>query len=158
MQQSFKYFEQEGSVFFLKGQKVYYYSLSLLAFAAAIALFLSGLNQGARFVAALFAFVGCIGILRSTGKASFDIASRQIFVKATAFSTEKVYSFTSFDHFLISKMSAVFIPLNVSAIMILEESGREKRIMLRQGFFFTRPMQRLTEELGEIMGLPRDTQ
>lgn len=151
--QTLKYFEQEGSVYHLKVQKGFFYTISALGFGAMIATLIYGTTRGAYFGAALFAFVGIMGILRSTGKTSFDTQSRKIRRQSFFFSAEITYSFDDFDHFLISKLKSAFITVGVSAVLVMDVNGKTKNILLRQSFFTARPLQRLNDELSSIMGL-----
>jgi hypothetical protein len=153
--QSFKYFEQDGNTYHVKIQKVMFYFLSLLTFAGMAATLIYGSSKGAYFFAVCLAILGTIGILRTTAKISFNTSARNMAVKTFFFSSEKQYSFDEFDHFLISKMTNIGITFGVSATMIFYKNDKEKRILVRQGFFVTKPIQNFTDELSDIMGLPK---
>lgn len=153
--QSLKYFEQEGNTYHMKVQKRMYYFLSLLAFAGTVAALIYGSSRGAYVFAGSLLILGVIGIARSTAKMRFNTSARSIAIKTFFFSREREYSFDDFDHFLISKMTNIGITLNVSATMIFNKNGKEKRILVRQSFFVTKPLQNFTDELSDIMGLPK---
>nr|WP_067063697.1 hypothetical protein [Mucilaginibacter sp. L294] len=153
--QSFKYFEQEGNTYHIKVQKGMFYFLSLLAFAVMAATLIYGNSKGAYFFAVCLGILGTIGILRTTAKMSFNASARSMTIKTFFFTPEKQYSFDDFDHFLISKMTNIGIAFNVSATMILYKNGKEKRVLVRQSFFATKPLQNFTDELSDIMGLPK---
>ena len=153
--QSLRYFEQDGNTYHVKIQKGMFYFLSLLCFAGMVATLIYGSSRGAWFFAVCLAILGTIGILRTTAKISFNPVTRNMIYKKFFFTTEKEYSFDDFDHFLISKMTNIGITLNVSATMIFNKNGKEKRILVRQGFFVTKPLQNFTDELSDIMGLPK---
>ncbi|MDN5286886.1 MAG: hypothetical protein JWR38_3160 [Mucilaginibacter sp.] len=153
--QSLKYFEQEGNTYHVKIQKGMFYFLSLLSFAGMAATLIYGSSKGAYFFAVSLGILGTIGILRATAKMSFNTSARSMTVKTFFFTPEKEYSFDEFDHFLISKMTNIGITLNVSATMIFNKNGKTKRILVRQGFFVTKPLQNFTDELSDIMGLPQ---
>lgn len=152
--QTFKYFETDGGIYHIKMQKGFYYGLSAVALACLIATLVYGTGKGAYIGVAFLALTVVMGILRSTGKISFDTVARQITIQTFFFSTEKTYTFDDFDHFLVVKNTSLFIPLNVSAILILNHGGKEKRVLLRQSFFVAKPLQRLSDELSVILGLP----
>ena len=151
--QSFKYFEQDGNTYHVKIEKGMFYFLSLLTFGGMVAALIYGSSKGAYFFAACLGILGTIGILRTTAKISFNTAARSMTFKTFFFTPEKEYSFDDFDHFLISKMTNIGITLGVSATMIFNKNGKEKRLLVRQGFFVTKPLQNFTDELSDIMGL-----
>ncbi|SHF33400.1 hypothetical protein [Pedobacter caeni] len=151
--QTLKYFEQEGGIYHLKVQKGLFYTISVLGFGAMIATLIYGTTKGAYMGAALLAFIVVMGILRSTGKISFDTQSRKIRKQSFFFSSEITYNFDDFDYFLISKLKSAFITVGVSAVLVMYVNGKTKNILLRQSFFTARPLQRLNDELSSIMGL-----
>jgi hypothetical protein len=153
--QPLKYFEREGNTYQVKIQKGMFYFLSFLSFAGMAATLIYGSTRGAYFFAVCLGILGTIGILRTTAKINFDTLARKMTYKKFFFTPEKEYSFDEFDHFLISKMTNIGITLNVSATMIFYKNDKEKRILVRQGFFVTKPLQNFTDELSDIMGLPK---
>lgn len=153
--QTFRYFEQDAGTYNLKIQKGLLFGIALLCLAGLTATLVYGTTKGAYVGAFFLGIFVVIGILRTTGRISFNTATRQITTQSFFFSAERTYSFDDFDHFLVVKNTSLFIPLNISAMMILYPNGKEKRILLRQSFFVAKPLQRLTDELADIMALPR---
>lgn len=153
--QTFKYFEQDGGTYSLKIQKGLLIGIVLLCLAGLMATLIYGTTKGAYVGAFFLGILAVIGILRTTGRIAFNTTSREITIQSFFFSSERTYSFDDFDHFLVVKNTSLFIPLNISAIMILYPNGKEKRILLRQSFFVAKPLQRLSDELADIMGLAK---
>lgn len=152
--QTFNYFDPDGGTYHMKIQKGFYYGLSIVALVCLIATLVYGTGKVAYIGAVFLALTVVMGILRSTGKISFDTVTRQITIQTFFFSSEKIYTFDDFDHFLVIKNTSLFIPLNASAILILNQDGKERRVLLRQSFFVAKPLQRLCDELSVILGLP----
>ncbi|MGY0037768.1 hypothetical protein [Pedobacter sp. NJ-S-72] len=153
--QTFKFFEQEDNIYHFKVQKSYFYAMAIIAFCAMIATLIYGTTKGSYAGAAILAFIVVMAILRSTASMQFDVKTREIQRKSFYFSSPVTYSFDNFDHFLVSKLKSAFITLGISGILVMERNGKMINILLYQCFFTSRPLQRLSDELYDIMGLPQ---
>lgn len=153
MHQQLKCFVQDGPVYRWKGQKGFYYALALFLLLIAIACWVYGTNKGVRYLGVFVALLGLAGVLRSTASIGIDTANRRIISRNFFFSPEKIYDYNDFDYFRIVKSSYLFFTINVSAFMIFNQNGKERSILLQQGMFTTRPLQRLTDEMSAIMGI-----
>ncbi|MBO9673146.1 MAG: hypothetical protein J7577_06865 [Sphingobacteriaceae bacterium] len=154
--QTFKYFEQEGNTYKLKVQKGLFYTITLGCIAAIIAILIYSTSKATFLYVAFFAFVGVLGILRTTGVITFDNQSREIQRKRFFFSAPANYSFDDFDHFLISKQKSYFITVSIQAIMVMRKGNKTRHILLAQTLFTAKPLQKLSEEISTIMGLPQN--
>jgi hypothetical protein len=153
--QTFKFFEQEGNIYHFKVQKGFFYTMAVMAFVTMIATLVYGTTKGSYAGAAILVFVVVMAILRSTASMQFDTQDRTIQRKSFYFSSPVTYSFNDFDHFLVSKLKSAFITVGISGILVMERNGKLKNILLYQCFFTSRPLQRLSDELYDIMGLPQ---
>ncbi|GGG97951.1 hypothetical protein [Pedobacter zeae] len=154
--QTFNYFEQEGNTYKLKVQKGLFYTITLGCIAAIIAILMYSTSKATFLYVAFFAFVGVLGILRTTGVIAFDNQSREIQRKRFFFSTPVNYSFDDFDHFLISKQKSYFITVSIQAIMVMRKNNKTRHILLAQTLFTAKPLQKLSEEISTIMGLTQN--
>jgi len=154
--EAFKYFEQEGNTYRLKVQKRLLYTLALGCVAAIIAIAIYSTSKATFFYIAFFAFVGILCLLRTTGVIIFDRQNREIQRKRFFFSSPANYSFDDFDHFLIAKQKSYFITTIVQAIMVMRKDNKTRHILLSQTLFTARPLQKLSEEISIIMGLPQN--
>ncbi|SDG43589.1 hypothetical protein SAMN05421827_106213 [Pedobacter terrae] len=154
--QTFKYFEQEGDTYNLKVQKGLLYTLAVGCVAAIIAILMYSTSKATFFYVALFAFIGLMCILRTTGALTFNSQNREIQRKRFFFSAPAYYSFDDFDHFLIAKQKSYFVTVMVQAVMVMRKDNKTRHILLAQTLFSTKPLQRLSEEISMIMGLPQD--
>ncbi|WP_406825619.1 hypothetical protein [Pedobacter sp. KACC 23697] len=153
--EAFKYFEQEGNTYNLKIQKGLLYTLAFGCIAAIIAILMYSTSKATFLYIALFAFIGLMCILRTTGAIIFDSQNREIQRKRFFFSAPANYSFDDFDHFLIAKQKSYFITVMVQAIMVMRKDNKTRHILLAQTLFTAKPLQRLSEEVSTIMGLPQ---
>ncbi|KIO75657.1 hypothetical protein TH53_19430 [Pedobacter lusitanus] len=152
--ETFKYFEQQDNIYHLKVQKGFFYTMAIIAFVAVIAALIYGTTKGSYFGVAILVFIGVMGVLRSTASMEFNTTEREIQQKSFFFSSPVTYSFDDFDHFLVSKLKSTFITVGVSGVLVMERNGKTKNILLRQCFFTSKPLQRLSDELYVILGLP----
>ncbi|WP_293305471.1 hypothetical protein [Pedobacter sp. UBA5917] len=154
--ETFKHFEQEGNTYKLKVQKGFFYTITIGCIAAIIAILLYSNSKGNVLFIAFFAFVAILGILRTTAVLTFDNQNREIARKRFYFSSPTHYHFDDFDHFLISKTKSTFITVGVQAIMVMRKGNKTKHLLLGQTVFTAKPLQRLTDEISVIMGLPQN--
>lgn len=154
--QTFKYFEQEGNTYNLKVQKGLLYTLAFGCVAAIVAILIYSTSKATFFYVALFAFIGLMCLLRTTGAITFNSQNREIERKRFFFSAPAYYSFDDFDHFLIAKQKSYFITVSVQAIMVMRKEDKTRHIILAQTLFTAKPLQKLSEEISMIMGLPQN--
>ncbi|SFA46588.1 hypothetical protein SAMN04488511_10613 [Pedobacter suwonensis] len=154
--EAFKYFEQEGNNYNLKVQKGLLFTLAMGCVAAIVAILIYSTSKATFFYVALFAFIGIMCILRTTGAIIFNNQTREIQRKRFFFSAPVNYSFDDFDHFLISKQKSYFITIMVQAIMVMRKDNKTRHILLAQTLFTAKPLQKLSEEVSTIMGLPQN--
>ncbi|MEH3113949.1 hypothetical protein [Pedobacter terrae] len=154
--QTLKYFKQEGNTYNLKVQKGLLYTLAFFCVAAIVAILMYSTSKATFFYVALFAFIGLMCILRTTGAVSFNDQNREIQRKRFFFSAPAYYSFDDFDHFLIAKQKSYFITVSVQAIMVMRKDNKTRHIILAQTLFTAKPLQKLSEEISMIMGLPQN--
>ncbi|SEW44773.1 hypothetical protein [Chitinophaga arvensicola] len=148
-----QYFTREGNVYVKKNQILLYCLLALLLFGLMAFIFTKNLNAGAKGAAVLFGLLGVILILRMTGKFRIDVDRRVLSNQPVFFVSPTEYSFDDFQHFTISRQTFL-ITLNASATMVMLKKGKEKHLLVHQSIFLTKPLQRVTEEIAGIMGLP----
>ncbi|QNN42863.1 hypothetical protein [Pedobacter roseus] len=153
--QTFKYFEQEGNTYKLKVQKGLFYTITFGCVAAIIAILFYSTSRATFLYVTFFALIGLLGILRTTGVIAFDQHNREIQRKRFFFSTPVSYSFDDFDHFLISKQKSYFITVSIQAIMVMRKGNKTRHILLAQTLFTAKPLQKLSEEISTVMGLPQ---
>lgn len=153
--ETIKHFEQQGNTYTLKVQKGFFYTITFFSLAAIIAILIYSTGRATPLYVAFFVFVGLLAILRTTAVLTFDNHNRQIQRKHFFFSSPTVYSFDDFDHFLISKQKSYFITVSVQAIMVMRKGNKTKHILLAQTLFTAKPLQRLSDEISAIMGLPQ---
>ncbi|MBT2564384.1 hypothetical protein J7E50_23490 [Pedobacter sp. ISL-68] len=152
--QTLKHFEQQGNTYTLKVQKGLFYIIAFFSLAAIIAILIYSTSKANPLYIAFFVFVGAMAILRATAVLTFDNHNREIQRKVFFFSSPTSYSFDDFDHFLISKQKSYFITVAIQAILVMNKGNKTKHILLWQSYFTAKPLQRLNEEISEIMGLP----
>lgn len=150
--QSLNYFTQEGNVYTKKPQTVFIVTLALFLFVIVAVILATGSQTGSKVIAGLFAVLGVVLFLRTSGKLRFNTGDRTIRYQPFFFSGEQVYSFDEFDNFLISKQTMI-ITMNATASLILYKNGKRKTIMLHQSVFVTKPLQAAIEETAGIMGI-----
>lgn len=153
--QTFKHFEQQGNTYTLKVQKGLFYTIAFFSLAAIIAILIYSTSKATPLYVAFFVFVGLLAILRITAVLTFDNHNRQIARKRFFFSSPAIYNFDDFDHFLISKQKSYFITVSIQAIMVMRKGNKTRHILLAQTLFTAKPLQRLSDEISTIMGLPQ---
>ncbi|WP_412467609.1 hypothetical protein [Pedobacter sp. KLB.chiD] len=153
--ESFKYLEQEGNTYYLKAQKGLLYSLTFGCVASIVAILIYSTSKATFLYVAILAIVGLLCILRTTGIIIFDSLNREIQRKRFFFSKPVNYSFDDFDHFLIAKQKSYFITILVQALMVMRKDNKTRHILLAQTLFTAKPLQRLSDEISTIMGLPQ---
>ena len=154
--QSFKYFTQEGNVYIKTPQKGLYYAVAIFLLAIAVIAYLYGnKTNGNKVVCALFAILGLIILLRASAVTRFDVVARTITAQSFFFTSPNVFHFKDFQNFLITKQT-LLITINATATMIIEKNGKQRNLLLHQTMFFTKPLQRVTDEAAQIMGIDRN--
>jgi hypothetical protein len=153
--QTIKHFEQQGNTYTLKVQKGLFYAIAFFSLVAIIAILIYSTSKAAPLYVAFFVFVALLAILRTTAVLTFDNHSRQIQRKRFFFSSPAIYNFDDFDHFLISKQKSYFITVSVQAIMVMRKGNKTRHILLAQTLFTAKPLQRLSDEISTVMGLPQ---
>lgn len=151
---SFKYFTREGDVYIKTPQRVLYYTVAVLLIAVAIWSILYVEGPKGRVTFGLFGLLGLIIFLRGTASSRFNIKDRTITAYSFFFMPPKVFSFDDFDHFLVNKQSYMgFVIINATATIIMKRDGKQRVLLLHQSMFVTRPLQRVIDEVSQIMGI-----
>lgn len=150
--QQFKYFNQEGNLYIKKTQTALYIVLAALLFLLMTFILYKNPNQGAKWSAIFIGLFGVVLALRATGKLTFNTATRTITAQAFIFSPAREFRFEDFQNFLISKQT-LLITINATATMIMNKNGKEKVLMIHQALIYTKPLQQVTEEAAQIMGI-----
>jgi hypothetical protein len=151
--ESFKYFTQEGNVYIKTPQRKLYYAVAICLLVLAVVIYLYGnKTNGNKVGCAMFTIFGLILLLRASASTRFDVASRTITAQSFFFTAPNVFRFEDFQNFLITKQT-LLITVNATAAMIMEKNGKQRNLLLHQTMFFTKPLQRVTDEAAQIMGI-----
>lgn len=148
-----KYYTLEGDVYVKKTQTALYISLAVLLLGLMAIILYKNPNKGANIIAVMFGLLGVVLLLRCKGKFSIDPVNRTIINQPFFFAGPTVYGFDDFQNFLISRQTFI-ITLNATATMVMNKNGRNKNVQIHQTVFLTKPLQAVTEETADIMGIP----
>lgn len=152
--ENYKYFEQDGSKYYLKAQFVFIGFLGglFLIGGLVLAFTVGATDKANRWVGYGLAILGAMVLLRLTSKTAIDMESRQVLLKRNLFASEVAYSLDYFETFLVAKTVSVFgMTMSATANMVLNIDGKEKNLMLNQSLFSTVPLNNMINEALHIM-------
>ncbi len=151
----YKYFEQEGSKYFLKSKTTLAYGLVALCFVVSL-YFILGIgsdDKTGRYFGVFFLFLTLGAYLKTTKKLTIDPSAKTIVSKNHVLFPEKTYHFNDFERFHVDDHYINFIKANSQASIVFDQNGKEKSVVLMITLFTSKPAQKIINEASEIMGI-----